>query len=149
MKATSSFRLLWILAILSSFHIAAYSQQKSLKDVEATQELSGKVAALFQDNKIPDAFDLLEPYWPLPKNELEAMEEKTIQLMNMLQDRFGNQFGYTWVRDEKIADIAIRETWMVQFEVSAIRLMFTYYKNPSGWIVNAFEWDDQMSEEFR
>lgn len=149
MNTYSSFRLLWIIAISFSFHITAYSQQKSLKDVEATQELSGNVAALFQENKIPAAFDLLEPYWPLPKNELEAMEEKTIQLMNMLEGRFGKLFGHTWVRDEKIGDIAIRETWMVQFEVSAIRLMFTYYKSPSGWIVNSFEWDDQMSEEFR
>lgn len=128
---------------------AGWSQQMYLKDQSATQELSGKIAGLFQENKIADAFDAMEPYWPLPKNELDAMEDKTIQLMNMLQGRLGNMFGHTWLRDENIADFAIRETWMVQFEVSAIRLIFTYYKNPNGWIVNSFEWDDQMSEEFR
>lgn len=149
MKTRFTFRYLLIGTVLVWIPFTAWTQQMYLKDQSATQELSGKVAALFQQNKIPEAFDLLEPYWPLPKTEIDAMEEKTTELMNMLQNRFGSIFGHTWLRDENIADLAIRETWLVQFEVSAIRLKFTYYKNPNGWIINAFEWDDQMSEEFR
>lgn len=107
------------------------------------------MAELFRQNKIKLAFDALSPYWPLPENEIESLEEKTIKYVNMLSDRIGSPIGILKVKTETIGDIAIRETYLVRYEVSAIRLKFTYYKNEDGWIVNGFMWDDTFSEEFQ
>ena len=69
--------------------------------------------------------------------------------MNLLQARFGKTENVVKVNEEVIKDFAVKETYILKFENSAIRLIFTYYKNNSGWIINAFKWDDSFSEEFR
>lgn len=138
---------LFSLLFLLSFTINA--QHETLDNQDQTQELSKKVASLFNENKIPEAFQTLEQYWPLPKNELDALQEKTIKYMNILENRFGKQIGYIKVKDENISDIALRETYIIQFSYSAIRIIFTYYKSEQGWFINAFKWDDSFEEEFQ
>ncbi len=132
--------------VLSS--LSAFAQDKYLTDVDATQKLSKEVAQLFYDDYITVAFKKLTPYWPLPEDEIEALEEKTIRYLNMLDDRFGKKTELLKLKDERVGDFALRETYLIRYELSAIRLIFTYYKNDKGWIVNAFKWDDKLSEEF-
>jgi len=136
-----------LLLVLSS--LSSFAQDKYLADVEGTQNLSKEVAQLFYDDYITVAFKKLTPYWPLPADELEGLEEKTIRYLNLLDTRFGKKTELVKLRDEKIGDFAKRETYLIRYELSAIRLIFTCYKNDNGWIVNAFKWDDKLSEEFK
>ena len=139
-----------IIAItLSLVCVSLFAQDKYLQNVNETHELSQKVVDLFEKNKISESFDQLTPYWPLPQNELESIEEKTIKYLNLIQQRFGKPIGTLKVKNETISDIAIRETYIMRFENTAIRTIFTYYKNNNGWIVNAFKWDDSFEEEFK
>jgi hypothetical protein len=85
----------------------------------------------------------------IAEDELESIEEKTIKYLNIIEQRFGKSIGTLKVKNETISDIAIRETYFIRFENTAIRLIFTYYKNDNGWIVNAFKWDDSFTEEFK
>lgn len=134
---------------LSITSLGLFAQDNYLKNENETQELSKKVVSLFGDNNISESFDELTPYWPLPQNEIESLEEKTIKYLNLIQQRFGESIGTIKVKNETISDIAIRETYLVRYANSAIRLIFTYYKNDNGWIVNAFKWDDSFTEEFK
>jgi hypothetical protein len=138
----------FIALIFSLFSIGLFAQDKYFKDVAETQELSKKVVKLFNENKISESFEELTPYWPMPKNELDAIEEKTIKYLNIIEQRFGKSIGVLKVKNEKISEIALRETYLIRYEKTAIRLIFTYYKNNKGWIVNAFKWDDSFAEEF-
>ena len=106
------------------------------------------INSLFNENKISESFEQLTPYWPLPLNEIESIEEKTIKYLNILEQRFGKSIGTLKVNNETISNIAIRETYLIRYNNSAIRLIITYYKNDKGWIVNAFKWDDSFTEEF-
>ena len=135
--------------ILSLLSLGVFAQKKSLTNVTETQELSKKVVDLFSQNKVSEAFAEMTPFWPMPQNELDNLEEKTIQYLNLLETRFGKRIDKIKIREEKISDIAIRETFILRYSFSAIRLIFTYYKNEDGWIVNAFKWDDSFTEEFR
>jgi hypothetical protein len=134
---------------LSITSLGLFAQDNYLKNENETQELSKKVVSLFGDNNISESFDELTPYWPLPQNEIESLEEKTIKYLNLIQQRFGESIGTIKVKNETISEIAIRETYLVRYANSAIRLIFTYYKNDNGWIVNAFKWDDSFIEEFK
>lgn len=134
---------------LSLMSLSLIAQEKYLKNETETQELSKKIVLLFSDNKISESFDQLSPYWPLPQNEIESIEEKTIKYLNIIEERFGKSIGTLKVKNEIISDIAIRETYFIRYENTAIRLIFTYYKNNNGWIVNAFKWDDSYTEEFK
>lgn len=125
------------------------AQEKTLTNVKEAKELSVRCSNLFKDNKIGDFFKVLRPYWPLPENEIGSLEEKTIQYMNILQGRFGKVEGVVKLKEETIGDFAIKETYILRFENSAIRLMYTYYKNKNGWILNTFKWDDSFFEEFK
>lgn len=110
--------------------------------------MSVEVTTLFKQNKINEAFQILTPYWPIPQNEIETLKEKIIKYTNIISNRFGEPFNYLKVKDETISDIAKRETYLIQYENTAVRLIFTYYKSKNGWIVNAFKWDDNFTEEF-
>lgn len=137
-----------ITIILAFISFYSFAQVKYLKDVEDTQQLSNKIVELFQENKISKSFEELTPYWPMPQNELDALEEKTIKYINIIEQRYGQSIGKIKVRNEKISKIAIRETYLIQYEYMAIRVIITYYKNDNGWIINAFKWDDSFEKEF-
>lgn len=139
-----------IIAISLSFiSLGLFAQEKYMKDINETKELSKKVVSLFGDNKISESFDQLTLYWPMPQNELESIEVKTIKYLNLIEERFGKPIGTIKVKNETISDIATRETYLIRYEYTALRLIFTYYKNNNGWIVNAFKWDDSFTEEFK
>ncbi len=142
-------RFLCILPFFIGISLSLHAQVGVLKSETETQAISKKVSELFSKNKISDAFNEINPYWPLPENELIAIEDKTIKYLNVIEDRFGRSIGFVKVKNETISDFAIRETYLVRYENTAIRLIFTYYKNNEGWIVNAFKWDDSYDEEFK
>ena len=140
---------LTLVVIFASIGVGLFAQDFYLNDSIETQELSFKVVKLFSENEISKSFDVLTPYWPLPENEIEAIEEKSIKYLNILKDRYGDPIGIEKIKIERIKEIAIRETYLIRYEYTAIRLIFTYYKNDSGWIINAFKWDDSFTEEFK
>ena len=98
---------------------------------------------------ISESFDLITPYWPLPYNEMEALEEKTLKYVNIIEQRFGKSIGFLRVKRETIKDIAIRETYIIRHKFHAMRVIFTYYKSDEGWLVNSFKWDDSYTDEFK
>lgn len=127
----------------------AQTGDSTLNSTEDTEHLSVVVTKLFEQNKISEAMNELRPFWPLPANEIDGLEEKTIKYLNLLKDRFGEPFGFEKVNHEIINEFAVRETYIVKYDLTGIRLIFTYYKNKEGWILNAFKWDDSYTEEFR
>lgn len=141
-------RIFFTLMVISGLGLSCFAQNGTLKSVDQTQALSKKVVDLFYQNKVDEAFEQLYPYWPLPEKEIADMALKTKDYMSLLDERFGKKIGVTKLKDEKSADIGIRETYLVRYEKNAIRMMFTYYKGDDGWIINSFKWDDSFSLTF-
>jgi len=139
-----------ILLLISLLPITLlHAQEKYLHTPAELKTLSETVAQLFVDNEVSEAFSAIAPYWPLPENEFDALETKTLKYMNIFDETYGASIGYVKVRDEKIGDIAMRQTYLVRYSYTAIRLIFTYYLSDNGWLVNAFKWDSDFAEEFR
>ena len=131
------------------FTLQSSAQNKYLKDIENIKLISKDVAQLFKENKINEAFMKIKPYWPLSQNEIDNLESKTIQSMNLVAERYGNSEEIIKVSEQNIKETAYREIYLVKFENTALRLIFTYYKNKNGWIINGFKWDDSFTEEFK
>ncbi len=130
--------------------LSAQSQYNCLKNLDDAKGLSKKVVESFMNSKISKSFEEMKYYWPIPDNEVDDLEQKTTKYLNILEDRMmGKPIGYEKIKEEAISDFAIRETYMVKYPISAIRLKFVYYKNEKGWILNSFKWDDTFSEEFK
>lgn len=140
-------RVLLFLSLISSFIL--FSQNKTFKNINELKEFSKANTKLFYDAKISECFANLSEYWPMDVNEINSLENQTIKYTNIFDDRFGKKVGFSLVKTENIADFAIRETYIIRYEFSAIRVIYTFYNNDSGWIINAFKWDDSFTEEFK
>ena len=140
---------IFLIILLSSLSISLFSQEKYFKNISETQNFSKQIVSLFKENKISQSFEELTPYWPMPENEIESIEGQTIKYLNLIEQRFGKSIGEFKVKNETISDFAVRETYIIRYTSSAIRLIFTYYKNEQGFILNAFKWDDSFTEEFK
>ncbi|SMO34170.1 hypothetical protein SAMN06265220_101140 [Flavobacterium nitrogenifigens] len=136
-------------AIIILFTLQSSAQSEYLKDVENAKLISKEVAQLFKENKINEAFIKIKTYWPLPENEIDNLESKTIQSLNLVAERFGKSEQIVKVSEQNIKETAFRETYLVKYETTALRLIFTYYKNNNGWVINGFKWDDSFTEEFK
>ena len=134
--------------LLISF-ASPYAQKKYFASPKEVNEFSKKSTVLFKEGKFADFFNELKSYWPLPDNEIISLEDKTVQFMELLQSRFGAVETASKIKEEKISDFAIRETYILRFENQAIRLIYVYYKNKKGWILNSFKWDDEFTQEFK
>ncbi|WP_196890312.1 hypothetical protein [Aureivirga sp. CE67] len=138
----------FIAIVLSLVSVSLFAQEKYFKNVSETQEFSKKIVDLFEKDKIPELFSQLTTYWPMPLNEILALEDKTIKYINVIKSRYGEPIGSLKVKNKTISDIAIQETYLVRYEKTALRVIFIYYKNNNGWIINGFKWDDLLKEEF-
>lgn len=136
-------------AIIVFVFFNANAQEKFLDNPENARKLSIKTTQLFKENKVTAFFENIKQYWPLPENEINSLESQTIKSLNIVEERFGQSIGIEKIKEETIKDFAIRETYIIRYENHAIRLIYTYYKNNNGWILNSFKWDDSYFEEFK
>ncbi len=132
-----------------SFLAVAQVPVKTLKDIEQVKKLSTEAANLFKDKKIKESVEKMRPYWPIEDEEIAAFQEKTEGYMTMLISSYGVVEGVQKLKEETISDFAFRETYVLRYQYSAIRLTFTYFKSSQGWILNSFKWDEEYEELFK
>lgn len=138
----------FVLIFTFSF-LFSQAQIKYMKTESDVKALSRKVADNFRNEKFEEAFIALKTYWPLDENELSEMKNKTVTYLSGIKSRFGEPIAAAKVNEEKILDFALRETYIIRYDFSAIRLKLSYFRNENGWIINSFKWDDSYSEEFK
>jgi hypothetical protein len=122
--------------------------QEILKDANAVTKHADKVIHQIEKMNISEAFAELKVYWPLPENEISSLESQTLRQLNVATDRFGKIIGSSFIIEEKVADFLVRRIYVIRYEKHLIRVMFVYYKNDEGWILNAFNWDDKADDLF-
>ena len=120
-----------------------------LKNEAATKALSKQVTELFKEGRIGESFTELRKYWPLREDEIATIEGRSAAHFTAMRQRLGRPIRSLKIKEEKILDVAVRETYFIQFEYTAIRLLFTYYHNAEGWLLHTFVWDDSFTEEFK
>ncbi|WP_299888286.1 hypothetical protein [uncultured Lacinutrix sp.] len=134
--------------IICSIGVKSYGQEKYFNSEKEIQDFSENVMLLFNQNKVSEAFLLLNDYWPIPKTEVELIEEKTIKGLNTVESIYGKAKGIKKINYSNLENITIRETYFSLYRVSALRFIFIYYKTEKGWIVNQFKWDEDFEDEF-
>lgn len=121
----------------------------TLKNTDEVKKMSKMVADLFYKDSILTAFDQMNDFWPIPQDEIDELERKTVKYLSYIDERFGYRIETLKINEETIKDFAIRETYFIRFERSAIKLVFKYFNTGHGWIINSFKWDDEYSTEFK
>jgi len=115
----------------------------SREDVDALTSDFMKLVAV---EKYTEAFQLLEPHWPLSKADFESLIGKTSDQMGTVKREFGAVTGIELVRTETAGDALLRHSILQKFEKHGLRWLGTYYKPGGTWMVNSVVWDDSIEK---
>jgi len=136
-----------IIAILL-FGATVHAQNKHFNNLDEVKAFTEKSVKLIADENYEKAFDSMSKYWDISKDDLKVFAENTAHSLAPVKLKFGSTIGYSKIKDDKISDFFIRETYIVRYNMYAIRYLFTYYKNNDGWVLFRFTWDDKIDIEF-
>ncbi len=137
-----------ILILVSATIATAQTEKQTFSTPEEARDLSKRATELFFQGEIDAAVDLVTPYWPIPDQDIDAFRQQTKQSMPVVAQRYGTPFKYLKIKEQSIDFVAFKEVYLIQYEITSIRVIFTYYEGPNGLILNGFKWDDNMSLEF-
>ena len=101
-----------------------------------------------QRGEVESAFELMKSQWLFDPAEIDSAKEKTVSQLAGLPRRFGSPMAVAEVGVERVSDFLIRFTYVVKYERHLLRWLFTFYRARGSWILNAFWWDDNVSELF-
>lgn len=129
------------------FSISAFS--KPLTTVADTKSLCQKAADAFGKGNAKKSFDILQPYWPMPAQELANLAYQTETQLKMVAQRFGKVLGADFVGTQIAGTSFVKHTYIGKFEKHAVRYVCMFYKPKNEWVVNAVYWDDQTAALFQ
>ncbi|EON90563.1 hypothetical protein MARLIPOL_18148 [Marinobacter lipolyticus SM19] len=129
-----------------TFSINAFAG--SLLTVEDTKSLCQKAADTFGAGKAKESFNILQPYWPMPSEEINNLAYQTETQLKMVSERFGKILGADFVGTKVAGTSFVKHTYIGKFEKHAVRYVCMFYKPKSEWVVNAVFWDDQTPALF-
>lgn len=136
-----------LLFLFIGFNSTSAQVDKGLQNIEITKEKSQEIMDDFFKDEISLAFLKLRAIWILPADELDYLEKKTIEQMNLLGYRYGAALGTMLVKEQKIEGLLYRLTYVIKYEHHALRFLFTYYNGKDDkWFLNSFKYDDTLSE---
>jgi hypothetical protein len=120
----------------------------TLASTAAARELTDKVMLLVSKGDLGAAIRQLKPYSVVPDAEIEA----TIGQMNLqvplIRERFGQTLGSEFIKEDRIGDSFIRFTQLQKLEKHAVRWTFVFYRGSEGWLLNTFNYDDNIRSLF-
>lgn len=120
-----------------------------LSSEEEARAVSQKASALFVKNNMIAFIGALRPHTVLSEDQMTSLEQKLVNEAPMWFSYLGKALEVVKVKEEKIADFMLRETYLVRMEQSVMRLRYTYYKSNNGWVLNAFIVDEEYKEYFK
>jgi len=124
-----------------------YAQSKAYTNIKEIRENSKKVANRFVKNDIDKLFDDLKPYWALSDNQIDTLKVNTKRYIPRINQSFGNAIDAIKIKEINLENAVFKETYLIRYLKSALRLKIIYYNNSKGWFINSFEWDDKFTEE--
>lgn len=95
--------------------------------------------------ELKKAFNTIKPYITTSEAELQAAAQNSETQRSQLAERYGAPLGYEFIGQKKIGESLIRIIYIEKLEKQAIIWAFYFYKSKSGWVINSFVWDDQVS----
>jgi len=138
-------RVSCLLALLAGLHAQAGEFLKS--PVEARQ-LSDRVMSKLASGELEQGLRLMLPYLIIPSAEFEAMLGQAKLQEPMLAQRFGTRQGFEFVREERVGESLLRITQIQKYERHLTRWVFYFYRTNSGWVLNTFQFDDNIRAVF-
>lgn len=127
-----------ILILASSAHADTFKSAQELRpfvDSVMKKAASGDIAA---------ALNAMGPYTIIPEAEFQSAVLNSKAQRDQYGVRYGKSVGYEYISEEKAGESLIRLVYIEKTEKHALPWVFYFYKSPQGWVLNSFQWNDQL-----
>ncbi len=125
--------------------MAATANAGELSEQE-TKSLTDQAMWMFHSEKIPKAYNILLPYWPVPESEVQSVISQTQDQWPTITDRFGKSIGFEYIKTQRVGKSLMKHLYIQKFTYHAIRWQFVFYKPKDKWLVNLVRFDDKVEE---
>lgn len=123
--------------------------QPYLKDSTAVAEHGDKFMDLLSKKAFKDAFNALDEYSRLSKNEIGRLSSKMRKQITGFSKDFGKILGKSFIQEERIRDLLIHRTYLLRYEDHPVRFHLVYYRSSKGWIFDHIRWNKGVFELFK
>ena len=123
----------------------------SFADVLKSEELqpfSERVMAKIAKGDLDGAFREMKRYLVIPDAEYETLVANTRAQRGLPGTRFGKVVGYECVEKKAVGQSLVKINCLEKTEKHALPWRFYFYKAPSGWVLNSFNWSDNLPSIF-
>jgi hypothetical protein len=140
--------LVALLMLALPAHDACAQAKLTLTDTRAVRALTDAVMAKVGTGDMEAGLRLLQPYIVIPTAEFEAVIGQAKLQVPAMAQRFGKSVGSEFLREEKAGERLLRITQLNLFEQHATRWSFYFYRTPKGWVLNTFQFNDDIKSFF-
>lgn len=138
-----------VVALLALSTTASFAQDKlTLADVAAARSLTSAVMAKVAAGEMEAGLRLMKPYLVISDAEFDTALAQAQKQVPVMTQRFGRTVGAEFLREDQVGQRLVRITQAQLFEQHATRWTFYFYRTPKGWILNTFQYDDNIKSFF-
>ncbi|MDD1782873.1 hypothetical protein LRP49_16995 [Enterovibrio sp. ZSDZ35] len=142
-------RRLIAFAFLLMFSSMSFSADvKTLPSYKAAKALTDRIMEQVSKDKMEKGINLMRPYIPISKAEFNAEVARVAVQQPAINARFGKSIGFDFISQQVLGDSMIQYTYLQKFEKHVMVWRFIFYKPYDGWILNTFDFNDQVKQLF-
>ena len=135
---------LLITAILFAPGIAA----TELKGPDAVIALTDQAMQLVASGDFGGGINLLRPYTTAEARDLDSLVAQAEINMPTMIERYGKSIGYELLRNDTVGNSLIQVVYLQRLEKHAVVWRFILYRGSSGWMINTFNFEDDITLAF-
>ena len=138
-----------VIALLLSFTALMHGQPTTrLKDTASARHLTDQMMEKVASGEIEAAMNIARPFLVIPDAELDSMIGQIRLQVPMMTMRFGKSVGSEFIREDKVGQSLMQIVHIHKFERHITRWIFYFYRTPTGWVLNTFNFDDNIKALF-
>jgi hypothetical protein len=138
--------LSWVL-FFTTF-VLSFAQAATLKTEEDLRPFVDSVMKNVGSGDLQSAFKTMQPFVVISENEFQSAALASKTQREQFGNRFGKTIGTEFIAQQKVGDSLIRIVFIEKTEKHALPWYFYFYKSQNGWVLNTFNWNDQMPALF-
>lgn len=132
-----------VLSIVSANTFAA-----TIKAESELRPLAELVMAKVGANDLDGAFKAIQPFAVIADSEFQSAVLSSKAQRERYGARYGKAVGYECIDQKKVGESLVKILCIEKTERHALPWSFYFYRSPKGWVLNSFNWNDQLPAIF-
>ena len=121
----------------------------ALKTERDVQSLCENALSHVVEGDLAQGVATLRPYaTSISKEDVDSLENQLLGQEGTIKQSYGDAIGYLLISRENLKDAILKLVYVVKYERHLIRWSFIFYKPYDSWILDYFNYDDDIEALF-